>query len=93
MHVDSLVIPSSYAYEDATPWGSHWDTDPLWSSPDKIRIIHDDASVNRRDKIIQLAAEPLVQRHLRVCWRNLAPTGNCSRCEKCLRTMTTLEVS
>lgn len=91
-HIDSLVIPSSYAYENATPWGSHWDTDPLWAAPDHLRIIHDDATLNRRDKILALAPEPLVQRHLRVCWRNLAPTGNCSRCEKCLRTMATLEV-
>jgi hypothetical protein len=92
-HIGGIVIPSSYAYEDHTPWGSHWDTDPLWSPPDQLQIIHDDASVTRRDKIVQLAAEPLVQRHLRVCWRNLTPTGNCSRCEKCLRTMATLEAS
>lgn len=91
-HIDALVIPSSYAYEDATPWGSHWDTDPLWTAPDHLRIIHDDATLNRRDKILELAREPLVQRHLRVCWRNLSATGNCSRCEKCLRTMATLEV-
>ena len=88
---DALVIPSSYAHENETPWGSHWDTDPLWSLPGQLRIIHDDASIHRRDKILELAPEPLAQRHLRVCWRNLAPTGNCSQCEKCLRTMTTLE--
>jgi hypothetical protein len=41
----------------------------------------------RRDqKVRDLAREPLVQRHLRVCWENRAPAGNCGRCVKCLRT-------
>lgn len=89
--ITSLVIPSSYAYEHETPWGSHWDTDPLWARPAGVDIVHDHPT-SRRDKIFEIASVPLVQRHLRVCWQNLAPTGNCSRCEKCLRTMTTLEV-
>jgi hypothetical protein len=35
--------------------------------------------------------EPLVQQHLRVCWENHRPIGNCGACEKCLRTMLILE--
>ncbi len=92
-HLGGLVIPSSYIHENEIPWGSHWDTDPLWSIPGRLEIIHDDASVHRRDKIIELTREPLVQQHLRVCWRNLSSAGNCSRCEKCLRTMVTIETT
>lgn len=89
----TLIIPSSFDYESETPWGSHWDTDPMWSIPGRLEVVHDDATVHRRDKIIELAREPLVQQHLRVCWQNLASVGNCSRCEKCLRTMVTIETT
>jgi hypothetical protein len=40
----------------------------------------------RMEKLVEIAHEPLVQRHLRVCWENRSPTGNCSRCSKCLVT-------
>lgn len=86
----SLVIPSSYAYgEDAPPWGSHWETDPLWSSS-RMKIIHDDATFHRRAKLRAIAHEPILHENLRVCWENLSASGNCSRCEKCVRTMTVL---
>lgn len=90
---DVLVIPSSYAYVNDTPWGSHWATDSLWSLPGRMQIIHDDATATRRQKVAAIAAEPLVQRYLRVCWRNTTPNYNCSRCEKCLRTMVLLELA
>jgi hypothetical protein len=80
-----LLISSSYPYFNHTPWGSHWRTDPLWSS-DRLEVIHVGAELQRSDKLKAIAREPLVRRHLRVCWENLAPEGNCSRCEKCLRT-------
>jgi hypothetical protein len=88
-----LIIPSSYAYADEVPWGSHWDTDPLWSLPGRLDVVHDDASRSRRDKILRMASHPTVQRHLRVCWENRSATGNCSQCEKCLRTMVLLEAA
>ena len=91
--LSELVIPSSYAYAHAAPWGSHWDTDPLWSLPGRITIVHDDASASRRQKVAAIAAEPLVQQHLRVCWQNKSASGNCSRCEKCVRTMVLLALT
>ena len=32
-----------------------------------------------------------MQRHLRVCWKNVGNKVNCGRCEKCVRTMLALE--
>jgi hypothetical protein len=40
----------------------------------------------RVEKLRAIAGEPLVREHLRVCWENLSAQGNCSRCEKCIRT-------
>ena len=38
--IGTLVIPSSYTYSDSPPWGSHFDTDPLYSSS-RLAIVHD----------------------------------------------------
>ena len=87
--VNRLVIPSSYPYHDGKPWGTHWDLDHLWSSS-SLAVEHADATLRRHGKVIEIAKFPLAMRHLRVCWENNAPTGNCSRCEKCVRTMLAL---
>ena len=67
-------------------WGSHWKTDRLWSSS-RLEVVNVGAELRRVGKLREIAGEPLVQRHLRVCWENRAPAGNCSRCEKCLQAM------
>ena len=84
--ITDLTIPSSYPYHDPKPWGSHWDLDPLWSSA-AVRIRHGDATYRRNGKVRAIASNDLVRRHVRVCHENRARTGNCSRCEKCIRTM------
>ncbi len=84
--VGTLIIPSSYGLSNIIPWGSHPTTDPLWSTS-RVEIVHDDARPTRQDKIRRIVDDPLAWRHLRVCWENRAPTGNCSACEKCVRTM------
>jgi hypothetical protein len=84
--ISRLRIPSSQPYHDPDPWGSHWDIDPLWSS-NCVKIEHCDATLTRTGKAKVIADHPLVGRHLRVCHENREPTGNCSRCEKCVRTM------
>lgn len=68
------------------PWGTHQDLDARFSTS-TIRFEHWGASVHRADKVRTIAEVPLAQEHLRVCWEHRIPTGNCSRCEKCLRTM------
>jgi hypothetical protein len=90
LSASNIVIPSSYSYQSAVPWGSHWALDPLWSS-NNLQIEHADASKNRFGKLGIIADHDLVKKYLRVCWENQSPTGNCSRCEKCVRNMIMLE--
>jgi hypothetical protein len=84
--VSHLRIPSSLPYHDPLPWGSHWDLDAFWSS-NVMKTEHCDATLTRTGKVKVIAGNALVRRHLRVCHENREPTGNCSRCEKCIRTM------
>jgi hypothetical protein len=83
--VHEMLIASSIALEWTKPWGSHWKTDPLYSSS-RVRLREIGQAVSRIDKVRAIAGLPLPQRHLRVCWENRSPTGNCSRCGKCVIT-------
>lgn len=89
--VGKLVVPSSYVYDDSHPWGTHWQLDPLWSSS-QLTLQHADATLRRYKKIEAIADNLLVQKYLRVCWENKTAEGNCSKCEKCVRTMIALEM-
>jgi hypothetical protein len=84
-----LLMSATIPYFNDFPWGSHFRTDPGWSSA-RLRVTHLGAELRRNYKIAALLDEPLVQRHLRVCWENRAATGNCGECEKCVRTMVIL---
>ncbi|MFT3733158.1 MAG: hypothetical protein QM780_17360 [Hyphomicrobium sp.] len=84
--IATLTLPASYPYHDPKPWGSHWDLDPLWSSTG-VEIRHGDATHRRNGKVKAIATNDLALRYVRVCHENNAPTGNCSHCEKCVRTM------
>ena len=83
--IGRLLISSSRQYDYTEPWGSHWRVDPLWSSGG-LTIAQFGGEWKRYEKLRIIAAEPILRRHLRVCWENRTPTGNCSRCDKCLRT-------
>jgi hypothetical protein len=84
--IGSLTIPSSYRRELLRPWGSHPDTDPAWSTS-RVAIVHDDFTLGREAKLAAIVHEPLVARHLRVCYENRTPEANCSACLKCVRTL------
>ncbi|HEX6644099.1 MAG TPA: hypothetical protein VF037_05450 [Gemmatimonadales bacterium] len=86
---ERLVVSSSCTRRDPYPWGSHFELDPLWSSG-RLTIEHFGESLGRGEKLGLIGNDPLVQRHLRVCWENRSGTLNCSRCEKCIRTEVTL---
>lgn len=88
-HLRRLVVSSSYPRVYQHPWGSHWQLDPLWSSR-RLEIAHFGDHRWRAEKLAEIADEPLVRRHLRVCWENRRAKGNCGRCEKCLRTQLVL---
>jgi len=83
--VSEVLISSSIARHRERSWGSHWKTDHLYSSS-RVRLRQVGSELRRTQKIPALAGEPLARQHLRVCWENRAPTGNCSRCAKCVMT-------
>lgn len=89
-YLDRIYIPSSFAEADLMPWASHPQTDPLFSD-ERLEVIHDGCEAGRIDKVEALAADPLALAHLRVCWERVEGSYNCGRCEKCLRTMTSLQ--
>lgn len=66
--------------------GSRPSTDSLHGSA-TLAVEHVAPAMTRLEKIRAIACEPLVQQHLRVCWKNVGSRMNCGRCEKCIRTM------
>lgn len=86
--IGSVIVPSSKAYEEMEPWGSHPLTDPMWSGA--VEIIHSGAESSRIEKTVAIAEDEIARQSLRVCYWNTGQAYNCGRCEKCLRTMTTL---
>lgn len=81
--VGEVLISSSISTQRDKPWGSHWRIDPLWSSSRRA-IVPSGHELRRAEKLRLIAREPLLRDHLRVCWENRAPAGNCSRCYKCV---------
>jgi hypothetical protein len=85
-----ILISSSNHYADADkPWGSHFRLDPLWSS-ESVAFLHVGATHKRSAKLLEIADEPIVQQHLRVCWEGTSESMNCGTCEKCVRTQLVL---
>lgn len=89
---ERLYIPSSYAYDQLEPWGSHPLTDPLWATGD-LHIIHHGNSFTRPSKVAAIADSKIARKHLRVCWQNIDEAYNCGECEKCIRTMINFKIS
>ncbi|MCE9630697.1 MAG: polysaccharide pyruvyl transferase family protein [Planctomycetia bacterium] len=90
-HVGRLLISSDGLGFEHPGVGSRVSTDPLLGSA-ALTVEHVAAQVTRLEKLRAIGGEPLVQRHLRVCWQNVAGKTNCGRCEKCVRTMLMLDV-
>lgn len=86
----TFLLPASHTYLELYPWGSHPLLDPLWSGA-TLQVEHDGADVSRTEKIRRIASDDAILDHLRVCWRTTTDI-NCSQCEKCVRTMTTLKL-
>ncbi len=88
-----FFIPSSRDYHQIRTWTSSSDplSDPLLSS-DKLHFIHHGATHRRVEKIAEISHWRFAQENLRVCFnKDFDEYGlNCSRCEKCTRTMVPL---
>jgi len=83
------LVASSSIYADFIPFGTTALTDPLLST-EGMDIVVDGGAVQRIDKVFELARWDYARERLRVCWRMQDATLNCCRCNKCLRTMTSL---
>jgi hypothetical protein len=88
--IQRMLISSSYPVGFLIPYGSHPETDPLWSG-DQLTFVHYGQHARRLDKLTAIADHPLVRHHLRICFKNPGQPSNCCRCEKCLRNMLFLE--
>lgn len=87
---DRIVISSTHSYDSLLPWGSHPATDPLLSTT-QTQIVHYGAAYNRVQKTEAVSGSDVALRSLKVC--ALTRTDeNCSACNKCYRTMITLEL-
>jgi hypothetical protein len=86
----TAYIAGGGGYRGLHPWGSHSVTDPLFSSW-RTTIVYDAVAYLRTEKIEHLAHCPTALRALHVCYE-LSSDENCGICNKCQRTMLTLEV-
>lgn len=86
---DEFVMSSGCSFEMVDAKGAEWFELP-WLSSERARWIWYGYHLRRIAKLQILAKQPLVREYLRVCWKTVVPQGNCSRCEKCVRTMTVL---
>lgn len=89
----TATISSSHDDSNLIKWGSHPLTDPLLSS-DFVRILHYGSEYTRVQKTAALVGEPDSLRVLSVCGLGRLDGSfvNCSQCQKCLRTMVTLDL-
>ena len=84
--VSKYHIASSNSHEQLGPEGSSPLLDPLLST-EKMQVVHGGSALSRVEKIEAIAGWPVARKHLHVCVRGDAGTGNCSGCPKCAKTM------
>ena len=87
---DRVLIANGFDYEVYEPEGVSYLVDHFWST-EGLEIVEDGGRYNRVERLARIASHPLVQKTLRVCWRNPDGAYNCGHCRKCLQTMVTLE--
>jgi hypothetical protein len=87
---EEFLVPSSLHYGTLMPWSQHPMTDRLLSSSG-LRVIHDGATVTRFQRTALVAQSDDALEILQVCGQNRRHK-NCSRCQKCLRTMAALDI-
>lgn len=78
-------ISSSFQRDDAIPLGTHGELDALWAAAG-MKLEHWGDDFSRIQKLKELAEEPLVRQHLRVCWEHPGTEANCGECNKCVTT-------
>jgi hypothetical protein len=88
-----FLIPAGTRYWTiGPPVGSHPLIDESCSS-EWLRIHNDGAHWGRPHKVAAISSNQVMLSHLRICTRNRGGGSNCGRCNKCLRTMVSLEAA
>jgi polysaccharide pyruvyl transferase WcaK-like protein len=87
---DRILIAGDSDYEVQVKFGANRMVDQLWST-ENLEIVDDGGRFSRMQKVERIASHPLVQKTLRICWRNPGDAYNCGHCRKCLTTMAALE--
>jgi hypothetical protein len=81
----TLLFPSSQAYGEAVPNGSHPTLDHLWST-ERTTVVHHGGEARRIDKLRFLTRHDVALETLKVCYEG-DTRKNCGRCIKCMLTM------
>ena len=89
--VRRFYVPATHTIGHLVPWGSDPRIDPLLST-ETLEVVHDGAELSRVQKTAAIGAWPPTFGRLRVCVCYDPAVINCGRCEKCLRTMMTLDL-
>ncbi len=89
--VRSFYVPASHTEGRLIPWGSDPRIDPLLST-ETLEVVHDGAAATRVKKTAAIGTWPPTFGRLRVCVSSDPALPNCCRCEKCVRTMMTLDL-
>ncbi|MCK4463319.1 MAG: hypothetical protein KAU58_03305 [Candidatus Omnitrophica bacterium] len=84
-----IYIASNGEGWNMAPWGSHPLSDPLFSTSN-TRICHDGFMYTRVEKTEYISKFEVARHGLHTCWKN-SSYDNCSICDKCYRTMSTLD--
>jgi hypothetical protein len=93
----TFYVPSSYRFDDFYRDGSHLMLDHLIAT-ETMETIHEGSHLKRTDKTEVISKWSETYRTLRVCGsenvydEETNSVLNCCRCEKCIRTMMTLEL-
>lgn len=89
--ISTLYIPSSISYSYTDYWGTNPISDELCET-ENMEVIYDGGGMKRMDKIKIVSEFEDSYNKLRVCLQNPESLYNCSKCEKCARTMLELEL-
>jgi hypothetical protein len=89
--VRRFYVPASHTEGRLIPWGSDPRIDPLLSTG-ALEVVHDGAEATRVIKTAAIGGWPPTFGRLRVCVSSDPAQPNCCRCEKCIRTMMTLDL-
>jgi hypothetical protein len=89
--VRRFYVPATHTYDHLVPYGSDPRIDPLLRT-EAMEVVHDGADVTRVQKTAAIGAWPPTLGLLRVCVSYDPARPNCCRCEKCARTMMTLDL-